>query len=178
MTPLTNPSMTMRQAMKTLLHDALDFKQFADTADNYVIHNIQDIQYIAGMNPEDVLKVYTYGIQHKHQLLETDEREVHEFYMGKAYMDAMNFYYRTLQQHGENYFKDMVYNPAYLLCTQSLETPSNTTTIQTPESALFSCKKCKSKRVHVEQKQARSADEGMDVILECMECNHRSRIRG
>jgi DNA-directed RNA polymerase subunit M/transcription elongation factor TFIIS len=42
----------------------------------------------------------------------------------------------------------------------------------------FNCKNCKSKKIIIDQKQARSADEGMDVILVCMECGHRQRIRG
>jgi DNA-directed RNA polymerase subunit M/transcription elongation factor TFIIS len=45
-------------------------------------------------------------------------------------------------------------------------------------SGLFSCVACKSFDVDVEQKQCRSADEGMDVFISCNRCGKRSRIRG
>ena len=45
-------------------------------------------------------------------------------------------------------------------------------------SGLFSCLVCKSFDVDVEQKQCRSADEGMDVFISCNKCGKRSRIRG
>ena len=45
-------------------------------------------------------------------------------------------------------------------------------------SGLFSCVSCKSFDVDVEQKQCRSADEGMDVFISCNRCGKRSRIRG
>ena len=45
-------------------------------------------------------------------------------------------------------------------------------------SGLFSCLSCKSFDVDIEQKQCRSADEGMDIFISCNLCGKRSRIRG
>jgi DNA-directed RNA polymerase subunit M/transcription elongation factor TFIIS len=51
-------------------------------------------------------------------------------------------------------------------------------TVDVSDSSYFRCQKCSSRKVLVDQRQMRSADEGATTILSCKNCGHVSASRG
>jgi DNA-directed RNA polymerase subunit M/transcription elongation factor TFIIS len=134
--------------------------EFAKKCDAYALKHRCKLITQQGCQKDETIKIYEYGDK---QLLETEDPATHEFYATMQYKLLMELFL----EHGETDF----------FFTKEESTEMVEDKVETTESN-FKCKNCKSKKIIIDQKQSRSADEGMDVILVCMDCGHRQRIRG
>lgn len=134
--------------------------EFAKKCDAYAMKHRGKLTLKQGCQQDETIKLYEYGDK---ILLETEDPSTHEFYA--------TMHYKLLME--------LMYQHETIDCffTEQENTDMVEDKVQTTESN-FKCKNCKSKKIIIDQKQSRSADEGMDVILVCMDCGHRQRIRG